>query len=81
MDVAEKPTLVQLLNRHRVNMIRLARVTRVQVAAVRAMAKRSPVPEALAEQVLSGFETLVGVRYTLEEVDVVLWQEHAGRRE
>jgi hypothetical protein len=45
------------------------------------MAKRSPVPEALAEQVLSGFETLVGVRYTLQEVDVVLWQEHAGRRE
>jgi hypothetical protein len=80
MDVAEKPTLVQLLNRHRVNMIRLARVTRVQVGAVRAMAKRSPVPEAPAQQVLSGFEPLVGVRYTLQEVDVVLWQEQAGGR-
>jgi hypothetical protein len=42
MDVAEKPTLVQLLNRHRVNMIRLARVTRVQMGTVRAMAKRWP---------------------------------------
>jgi hypothetical protein len=61
-------------------MIRLARVTRVQVGAVRAMAKRSPVPETLAEQALCGFEPLVGVRYRLQEVDVVLWQEQAGGR-
>jgi hypothetical protein len=75
MYVVEKPTFVQLLNRHKVNMISLARVTRVQVGTVHAMARRSPVSAMLAARVLAGFEKLAGVRYTLMDVDVVLWQD------
>lgn len=66
----QKPNLVQLLNYHRVTMPHLARIVGIRPAEVYAMALGVAVDRRLAERVLAAFYPLVGIRYTVDLVQV-----------
>jgi len=72
--VIVKPRLIDLINKFpNVNIIHLARASRLQLNTVRAMALESkPVQPVVAMQVLSGLWELTGTRYSLTDVDIAV---------
>ncbi|GHO98133.1 hypothetical protein KSF_081810 [Reticulibacter mediterranei] len=66
-----KPRLIDVLNRHHINTIFLARSARLPIVTVRAMALQGkPVQPVVAMQVLYGLRVLTGQRYLLTDVDI-----------
>jgi hypothetical protein len=71
--VIVKPRLIDLLNKHGVNTVFLARAARLKVNIVRAMALQGmPVQPVIAMQALCGLMELTGQRYLLTDVDIPL---------
>jgi hypothetical protein len=67
-----KPTFVQLLNYHRINMAYFSQAVGIKLSIILALAARIPTTPETVEIVLEGLDLLVGVRYTLLEVDIPL---------
>jgi hypothetical protein len=66
-----KPRLIDLLNKHGVNTVFLARAAHLKVSIVRAMALKGMVVQpVVAMQVLYGIWELTGTRYLLIDVDM-----------
>jgi hypothetical protein len=69
--IGGKPGLLDLINKHHVSTVHLARAARLRIATVRAMALQGkPVQPVVAMQVLYGLWELTGERYVLTDVDI-----------
>jgi hypothetical protein len=66
-----RPQLIDLLNKHKINTIHLARAARLRTITVRSMAlQRKPVQPVVAMQVLHGIEELTGKHYIITDIDM-----------
>ena len=67
-----KPTLLQLRETYGINLVLLANAAEVGTEIVYAMLVGRPVERWQAEKVLLGLKKLTGVRYELEEIEIVI---------
>ncbi|GHO99523.1 hypothetical protein KSF_095710 [Reticulibacter mediterranei] len=66
-----RPRLIDLLNKHSINTVFLARAAHLQVSTVRAMVlQEMPVQPVVAMQCLHGLWELTGQRYLLTDIDM-----------
>lgn len=66
-----KPRLIDLINKHHINTVFLARAAHLRAATVRAMAlEGKAVQPVVAMQILGGLEALTGITYTLSDIDM-----------
>lgn len=64
-----KQSLLQLREKHGLNLVRLAEVAGVDTKVVYEMLMGRPVSRHQAEQILQGVEKLTGVQYILNDID------------
>ena len=67
-----KPTLLDLREKHQVDILSLADNSEVEPSVVYCMLLNRPVSYSDALQVLSGLRRLVGVNYVLSDLDIAL---------
>ncbi|GHO99462.1 hypothetical protein KSF_095100 [Reticulibacter mediterranei] len=71
--VTIKPRLIDLLNKHNISTVHLARAARLRLETVRAMALQGKtVQPVVAMQVLYGLWELSSKRYVLTDVDIAV---------
>ncbi len=73
--VKDKPTLLDLRERYGVSIVQLADMSRVKPSIVYCMLLCRPVKRADARRVLRSFSKIIGVKYALDDVTVVLSEE------
>ena len=71
----DKPTLLDLREKYGVSIVQLADMSRVKPSIVYCMLLCRPVKRADAQRVLRNFSKLIGVRYALDDITVVLSEE------
>lgn len=71
----DKPTLLDLRERYGVSIVQLADMSRVKPSIVYCMLLCRPVKRADARCVLRNFSKIIGVKYDLNDVTVVLSEE------
>jgi len=73
--VKDKPTLLDLREKYGVSIVQLADMSRVKPSIVYCMLLCRPVKRAEARRVLRNFSKIIGVKYVLDDITVVLSEE------
>jgi hypothetical protein len=71
----DKPTLLDLREKYGVSIVQLADMSRVKPSIVYCMLLCRPVKRAEARRVLRNFSKIIGVKYVLDDITVVLSEE------